>query len=106
MAVGRRCIDQDGIEWQSARFEQARHVRQEDRDVVGAALVHRSPGIGPDEQGPVAEIPRHRRREVRPRPLDVEVDDTDRLELRGTSDEGVEQDRWRRRRAVDVDLVP
>jgi hypothetical protein len=42
---------------------------------------------------------------VRPGPLDVEVDDTDRLELRGASDEGVEQHRRRRRGAVDVDLV-
>ena len=87
------------------RVEEARDIGQEDRDVVGAALVHRGAGVRPDEQRAMAEVAGHLGRQVRPRPLDVEVDDPDVVQLRGARDERVEQDRRRRRRAVHVDLV-
>ena len=66
VGVGRRGVDEDDIERQGARLEEARHVRQEDRDVVGAALVDRRAGVRPDEQRPVPEVGRHLGREVRP----------------------------------------
>ena len=45
-------------------------------------------------------------REVRTRTLDVEVDHADVLQLGGARDERVEQDRRRRGRAMEVDLLP
>ena len=105
MGVGRRRVDEDRVEREQAGVEQARDVRQEDRDVVGAALVDRRAGVGPDEQRPMAEVRRHLGRQVRPGPLAVEVDDADVAELRRPRDERVEEDRRRRRRALEVDLL-
>ena len=77
VGVGRRGVDEHGVERQRARLEQPRHVRQEDRDVVGPALVDRGASVGADEQGPVAEVAGHLGAQVRPRALGVEVDDRD-----------------------------
>ena len=44
-------------------------------------------------------------REMRARALGVQVDDRDVVQLRRAIDEGLEQDRRRRRGAVQVDLV-
>src|SRR4051812_35673005 len=51
------------------------------------------------------EMPLHPRREVGTRPLDMQVDDRHVVELVGARHEGIEQDRWRRGRAVQIDLV-
>ena len=88
-----------------APLEQARDVGQEDRDVVGASLVDRGAGVRPDEQGSMAEVARHLGRQVRPRSLDVEVDDADVAQLRGAIDQRLEHDRGRRRRAMDIELI-
>jgi len=93
------------VDRERARIEQARHVREEDRHVVRAALVHGGTRIRPDEQGPVPEVRRHLGREMRPRSLDVQVDHADVAQLRRPCHEGVEQDGRRRRRAVEVDLL-
>ena len=77
MGVGRRRVDEDGVERQRPRLEQARHVGQEDRHVVGATLVHGGARVRPDEQRPVAEVAGHLGGEMRARALDVEVDDAD-----------------------------
>ncbi len=103
--VGRGGVDEGHVEGQDARAEQARDVGQEDGHVVGAAGVDRGPGVGPDEQGAVAEGGGHLRRQVRARPLGVEMDDAHVAQLRRAGHQGVEQDRRRRRRAVDIDLV-
>ena len=87
MGVGRRRVDEDDVERQRAALEQPRHVRQEDRHVVGPTLVDRGAGVRPDEQGPMAEVARHLRREVRARALRVEVDDRDVAELGRARDE-------------------
>ena len=97
--VRRRGVDQHRVERQRAGSEQPRDVGQEDRDVVGAALVHRRPRVGADEQRAVPEDAAHLRREVRPRTLDVEMDDADVAQLRRARDQRVEQDRRRRRGA-------
>ena len=53
----------------------------------------------------MAEVGRHLGRQVRPRALEVQVDDTDVAQLRGARNQGVEQERGRGRGALDVDLV-
>ena len=87
------------------RLEQPRDVRQEDRHVVGPALVDGGPRVRPDEQRPMPEVALHLRREVRARALGVEVDDRDVVELLGARDEGVEEHGRRRGRAVEVDPI-
>ena len=75
--VGRRDVEQHGIERHGAAAEQPRHVGQEGRDVVGATLGHGGPGVRPDEQGAMPEVAGHLRREVGTRPFRVEVDHPD-----------------------------
>ena len=106
VGVGWRRIDEDRIERKRSRIEEPRHVRQEYRHVVCAALVHGCARIGSDEQGAVAEVAGHLGREVRPGSLDVEMDDTDVMEFRRSFDERIEQDGRGRRGTVDVHLVP
>ena len=74
--------------------EQARDVGQEDRHVVGPPGVHRGAGIRADEQRPVPEGLGHLGREVRSRPLAVEMDDADVAQLGRPRDERIEQNRW------------
>ena len=105
VGVGRRRVDEHDIERQGAALEQARDVGQEDRDVVGAALVDRRAGVRPDEQGAMPEVAGHLGRQVRPRALRVEVDDADVAQLLGAIDQRLEQDRRRRGRAVQVDAL-
>ena len=105
MAIGRRGVDEDRIQRQRPGLEEARDVGQEDRHVVRPSLVHGRPRVRPDEQGAVAKVRRHVRGQVRTRPLDVEVDDADIVQLRRPRDECVEQHRWRGRGAMNVDLV-
>ena len=88
------------------RLEQARDVREEDRDVVGAALVDGPPRVRPDEQRAVPEMPRHLGREVRSRALGMEVHDRDVGELGRPVDERLEQHRRRGRGAVDIHAIP
>ena len=106
VAVGRRRIDERHVDGQGARVEQARDVREEDRDVVGSPLVDGGARVGPDEQRPVPEVGRHVRGEVRPWTLDVEVDHADVPQVVGAGHERIEQDRRHRGRAVQVDLLP
>ena len=103
MRIGRRGVDEDRVERQRAGLEQARDVREEDRDVVGAALVHRLAGVRTDEQRPVPEMSGHLGCEVRPRTLDVEMDDANVPQLRGARDQRIQQDGGRRRGTVEVD---
>ena len=85
--------------------EQARNVGQEHRDVVGASLVHSGPGIRPDEQGAMPEVASHLGCQMRSRSLRVEVDDADVVQLGGAVDQRLEDDRWRRGRAMQVDAL-
>ena len=102
-----RCrIDEDGIERQQAPVEQARHVREEGRDVIGTSLGDRSARVRADEERLVPEMWCHLGRKMRPGPLAMEVDDADVGELRRSRHEGVEQDRRRRRRTLQVELLP
>ena len=105
MLVGRRDVAEDGIQGEQVRIEQVGHVGQEDRHVLGPALVDGAPGIGADEQGEVPEVAGHLRGQVRAGPFDVQVDDPDVLELGRPGHEGVEQHAGRRRSALDVHLV-
>ena len=98
-------IEQHGIEREHAAREQLGHVREEDRHVVGAALVHRGPGVGADEQRAMAEAGRHLRLQMRRRSLDVEVDEADVAELPRSSRERVQQHRRRCRAAMNEDLL-
>src|SRR6185369_11816707 len=94
-----------GVERHRPGTEETRHIREEDRDVVGPAFVHRRPGVRADEQGPVAEVARHGRREMGTRTLAVKVDDADVVQVGGALHERVEQDLWGRGGAVDIDLI-
>ena len=85
--------------------KEVRHVREEDRHVVGASLVHSLPRIGADEERLVAEVPVHLGSQVRARTLGVEVDERHVLELVCPLDERVQQDRWRGRAAMNEDLL-
>ena len=105
VAVGRRNVDQHGVQGQDPAPEERRRVGQEGRYVFGPALVDRPPGVGADEQGAVEEVAGHLGREVRSGPLDVEVDDLDVLELGCARDECLEQHLGYRRSAMDVDLL-
>ena len=105
MGIWRRGVDQHGIERQDPLLEQLGHLGQEDRHVVSPAFVYRGSGVGSDEQGPMAEVSRHVRRQVRARALRVEVDHPDVAELGRAGNEGIEQDRRSCCRAVDVDLL-
>ena len=105
MSIGRRDVDQDDVERDGAAQEESRHVRQEDRHVVGTTLVDRGPCIGPDEERPMPEMAGHLGSQVRTRPLRVEVDDRDVAQLLRPIDEGVEEDRRRGRGAMDIDPV-
>ena len=84
-----------------------RHVGKEDRNVVGAILFDRAPGIRADEQRPVPEVAGHLGREMWPGALDMEMRHPDIGEIGGLGvrDQGVEQCRRGRRRAMDVDLI-
>ena len=62
--IGRRDVEQDGVERHGPAAEQARHVGQEGRHVVGATVGHGRSRVRPDEQGPMPEVAGHRRREV------------------------------------------
>ena len=93
VVVGRGRVDEDDVERQRAALEEPRDVRQEDRHVVGAALVDRRPRVRADEQRPVPEVAVHLGREVRPGTLGVEVGHGDVAELGGSRDEAVEEDR-------------
>ena len=86
-------------------LEEVRDVGQEDRHVVGAALVDRRAGIRPDEQRAMPEVAGHLGRQVWPRPLRVEVDDADVAQLLGAIDERLEHDRRSRGRAMQVDAL-
>ena len=68
MRVRRRHVDERDVERHGAGAEQARDVREEDRHVVGPALVHRLARVRTDEERPVTEVPRHRRVQVRAGP--------------------------------------
>ena len=105
MAVGRRNVDQHGVQGQDAAPEERRRVGQESGYVFGPALVDRPPRVGADEQGAVEEVAGHLGREVRSGALDVEVDDLDVLELGRARDECLEQHLGYRRGAMDVDLL-
>jgi hypothetical protein len=54
----------------------------------------------------VPEVAGHLRCKVRTGALAVEVDDADIAQLRRSSNQRIEQDRWRRSGAVKVDLFP
>ena len=103
--VGRGGVDEDDVERDRAGVEQVRDVGQEDRHVVGPALVDGRAGVRPDEQGAMAEVAGHLRGQVRAGPLDVQMDHPHVVQLGSPRDERVEQHGRRRRRAVDVDLV-
>ena len=105
VGVGRRHVDEDGVEREQAALEQPRDVAQEHRDELGPPLVDGLPRVRADEQRPVAEVRRHLRGQVRPGSLGVEVDHADVVEFRCSRHEGVEQDRGHRRGALEVDLV-
>ena len=75
VGVGRRRVDEHDVERQRAALEEARHVGQEDRHVVGAALVDRGAGVRTDEQGAMPEVARPSRARGAARALGVEVDD-------------------------------
>ena len=83
VGVGRGRVDEHDVERQGAALEQPRHVGQEDRHVVGPALVDRGARVRPDEQRAMPEVPGHLRREVRPGTLGMEVDDADVVEAPG-----------------------
>jgi hypothetical protein len=51
------------------------------------------------------EMAGHRRRQMRPRAFGVQVHDADIFELGCSGDEGVEEHRWRRGGAVDLQLL-
>ena len=87
------------------RREQLGDVRQEDRHVVGPALVDGLARVGADEERAVAEAAGHLRRQVRRRALGVDVDDADVAQLAGAARQRLEQDRWRGRAAVDEHLL-
>ena len=106
VGVGRGDVDQDRVERQDARAEEARHVGEEDGDVFGASLVDRGARIGADEERLVAEMAGHLGRKVWRGSLRVEVEDADVLELRSAFDQRVEQDRWGGRSTVDEELLP
>ncbi len=53
----------------------------------------------------MSQMARHRRCQVRPGSLGVEVDELHVLELWATCDEGIEEQRWRRGATVDEDAV-
>ena len=105
VAIGRGGVDEHGVEWQRAPVEQVGHLGQEDRHVVGAALVHGLARVGPDEQRAVTEVTGHLRAPDAARPFDVEVDHPDVAQLRRPGDQRIEQDRRGRSGTVDVDLV-
>ena len=105
MGIRRRDVDQHGIERQDPLFEELGHLGQEDRHVVSPPFVDRGAGVGSNEQGPMAEVSRHVRCQVRAGALRVEVDHPDVAELGGAGHEGIEEDRRSCRRAVDVDLL-
>jgi hypothetical protein len=54
----------------------------------------------------VAEVALHLRCQVGTGALAVEVNDADIAQLRRSSNQRIEQDRWRRGGAVKIDLVP
>ena len=58
-------------------LEQAGHIGQEHRDVVGPTFIHSGSGIRADEQRPMTEVRGHVRSEMRSRSFDVQVDDTE-----------------------------
>ncbi len=103
--IGRRRIGQHDVERQDAALEEVGHVGQEDRDVVGPAVVDGRPGVGADEQGPMAEVTGHRRRQVRPGTLHVEVDHAHVVQLGRPGDERVKEDRRGGRGALEIDLL-
>ena len=103
--IGRGGIHEDGVERQPPAIEQARHVRQEDRDVVGPTVVDGLPRVRPDEQGTVAKMRRHLGGQVRSRPLAMQVDDAHVGQVRSPCDQRIEQHRRCRRRALEVDLL-
>ena len=105
MRIRRRDVAQDHVEWDQPAREEARHVRQEDGDELGAALVHRRPGVRPDEERAMAEVRRHLGREVGTRALRVEVHHAHVVELGSSCHEGIEEGRRRGRGALEVDLV-
>ena len=98
-------VEQNRIEWEHAAREQLGHVGEEDRHVIGAALIHCDPRVAADEQGAMAEGGRHLRLQVRGRSLDVEVDEADIAELARSSRERLQQHRRRCRAAMDEDLL-
>ena len=105
MGVGRRRVHEHDVERERAALEQPRDVREEDRDVVRAALAHGPSRVRPDEQRPMPEVALHLRGQVRTRTLRVQVDDRHVAELVGTGHEGVQQHRRRGCRAVHVHAI-
>ena len=61
--------------------------------------------LRPDEQRSMAEVRRHLGREMRAGPLAVEVDDAHVRELGRPRDKRIEEDRRRRRGALEIDLL-
>ena len=105
MGVGGRDVDEHRIQDQDARAEQLGHVREEDRDVVCAPLVHRRPGVGSDEKCAMPEAGHHVGGEVRPGTLGVQVDDAHITQVGGAGNQGVEERRGGGRAAMDEYLL-
>src|SRR5690606_24865360 len=104
LLVGRRHLDEGGVELKGAALlEQRGDLGEERGRVVRAAFLHRLADIGADEEGVVAEAPLHAGRDVWGRGFGVEVDDLDVAQLAGPGDEGVYEARWGRCPAVEVD---
>ncbi len=62
--------------------------------------------VAANEQRAVAQVPGHARVDVRRRPIGVQVDELHVLQFGRARDQRIEQHARRRRRAVEVDLVP
>ena len=105
MVVGGRHVGEDGVERQQAALHQQRDVRQLDRDELRPSFVDGRPGVRSDEERPVEEVALHFRGKVRVRPLAVQVNDLDVLQLRSPAAQGVEEHGRRGGRALDVDLL-
>ena len=105
MFIRWRDVEQNCVELDDTTAKEVGDVRKEGRDVLGPALIDGCPRIGPDEQRTVAEVTGHLGRQVRPRPLGMQVDYSDVLELERARHERVQQDRRCRGSPVEVNLL-
>ena len=92
VGIGRGRVDEDGIKGQYPAIEHVGHVGQEDRHVVGPALMNGGSRVGPDEQRPMTEMRRHPGRQMQTRSLRVQVDHPHVAQLGCPGHEGFQQD--------------